>query len=366
MTASVVQQVAHDPSKVIGVAVDLGCRHAVGVDGAVLRWRRPAGSRRGRCRRGRAGRSLRPAPGRPGRGSSRSSIRRWRAHRSPPAGSRRVAVTSAAPGARSSASSSARMRVSGVRSSWEASATKRCWRRADACSRSSMPFIVSARRLISSPLRAARDPPVELGRADRRHLGPDPLDGAQRAPDDDPDEEAQQRPSRRGTIHSQRGRGATQIALVDVLELPAEVDHTQAVGADGEPVLITSADHRCRRDAIVVGDAARTSVGEGVAVDVGGDGEPWPVDRRRPRCGRHPSSDATIDLERRRPGAPASAASESSRCLHAARRADARTQQDARPPMRTSSTPRVASGGDPERTDGRRAGTRSAMAPSMR
>ena len=61
--------------------------------------------------------------------ASRSSISRC----SPAISSswlRRVAAASARSGLRSSTSSSVRIRVSGVRSSWDASATKRCWRSA--------------------------------------------------------------------------------------------------------------------------------------------------------------------------------------------------------------------------------------------
>jgi hypothetical protein len=50
-------------------------------------------------------------------------------------------------------SSSVRIAATGLRSSWEASATKRCWRVDASSSRSSIAFIVWARLATSSPLR---------------------------------------------------------------------------------------------------------------------------------------------------------------------------------------------------------------------
>ena len=81
--------------------------------------------------------------------SSRSSARRWR----PIVSSSTlacVASRSARSGWARSTSSSVRMRVSGLRSSCDASATKRCCRWAASSTRSSMSFIVRARRAISS------------------------------------------------------------------------------------------------------------------------------------------------------------------------------------------------------------------------
>src|SRR6266536_245879 len=94
----------------------------------------------------------------------RSSTTRWRAVISSRT-LRCVAARSAVPGWARSTSSSERMRVSGLRRSWEASATKRRWRPVASWRRSSMAFIVRPRRAISSS-------PPGWGTRERRSVPP--------------------------------------------------------------------------------------------------------------------------------------------------------------------------------------------------
>ena len=75
---------------------------------------------------------------------------------------RSVAVMSACSGWARSTSSSVRILVRGLRSSCEASATNRCWRRTASSTRASVSFIVRASRSISSPVRGSGIRPPRL------------------------------------------------------------------------------------------------------------------------------------------------------------------------------------------------------------
>ena len=156
--------------------------------------------------------------------TSRSSMRRW----SPAVSSRTlrwVAAGSALPGWARSTSSSVRMRVRGLRSSCEASATNRCWRSEASSSRSSMAFMVRASRAISSspggrepggagPCRRCRRPPrgsppsgAGSGRPATRPAASDTASHA---------------------VMASTGTGRACDALVDVVEVGGDVDDDRA------------------------------------------------------------------------------------------------------------------------------------------
>ena len=72
------------------------------------------------------------------------------------------------------------MVASGLRNSWEASLTSRCWAARPRSSRASMAFIVAARWAISSRVAGTGTRCVELGARDRRHPGTDRFHRPQR------------------------------------------------------------------------------------------------------------------------------------------------------------------------------------------
>ena len=141
--------------------------------------------------------------------ASRSSTRRCRRIASSST-SRSVACQSACSGWARSTSSWARIPVSGLRSSWLASATNRRWRSV-ASSRPNQHRVHRPREpadLVGG--RRFRNPAVEILRADGLDLAPDRLHRTQRAPGDDPGREAddQEQSGRPNSEQPHQTRGA--------------------------------------------------------------------------------------------------------------------------------------------------------------
>ena len=110
------------------------------------------------------------------------------------------------------------MRVSGVLSSCDASATNcRCLRAALSI-RSSISFIVEARRAISSVWPGTGNRASEIGAADVGHLSSDELDGKECPADQPPDERSQNGDDERhGDNHGEPQVSERVIEIVDVL-----------------------------------------------------------------------------------------------------------------------------------------------------
>ena len=132
------------------------------------------------------------------------------------------------------------MRVSGLRSSCDASATNRRCRSDDACEPAEH-LVHRSREAVDLVARAGfRHATVQIAAADLRHLASDPFDGAQHSTDQEPDQHSEQQ-GRRG--HRDRERPSQGCdAVVDVIEGRADDDEDVAVRLHEDAILAPALD----------------------------------------------------------------------------------------------------------------------------